>query len=131
YDTAQFEGVAYRPRDPELLDRLYLGLGVENWRSDTVGVDLYLQGGFGLFGRRHELMAGFNGLRRKEAGDYSTAPAPLAEIDIATWDARNAPNPYSQGIDFVYGYTGEFEQHGAFAGARLSLADPLHLILGT
>lgn len=131
YDTSQLEGNAGVPRDPEQLDKLYLFAAIENWKADTMGLDLYLQGAFELFGRKHELMTGFNGLRRREAGDYSNSPQPLAEIDIATWDARQAPGPYSQGINFVYGYTGEYEQYGAFGGARFSLADPLHLIVGT
>ncbi len=131
YDTSQLEANAGFVRDPDMLDTLLLFAAIENWKSDSVGLDLYLQGAFELFGREHELMAGFNGLRRKEAGDYSASPAPLAEIDPATWDARNAPNPYSQGIDFIYGYSGEYEQYGTFAGTRLSLADPLHLIVGT
>lgn len=131
YDTSQLEGNAAVQRDPDLLDKIYLFSAIENWKSDSTGLDVYLQGAFDLLGRRHELMAGFNGLRRKEAGDYSASPAPLAEIDPDTWDARDAPDPYSQGIDYIYGYTGEYEQYGAFAGVRLSLADPLHLILGT
>lgn len=130
YDTSQLEGVVYYERDPEQLDTLYFGPNIEDWGYDTRAADLYVQGRFALFGREHDLMFGFNGMWRDETGAGYYTSEPSAIVDIDTWDARNAPSPYALPFD-GYSYSGEYEQYGIFAGTRLSLADPLHLIVGT
>lgn len=131
YDTHQLESVAARPREAAEVNNIYLYPAIENWHANTQALDLYLQGRFGLLGRQHDLMFGFNGARKDSGGDYSTSPAPLATIDIETWDARQAPGPYSQGMDYIFGWSGEYEQYGVFGGTRFNLLDPLHLIVGT
>lgn len=131
FETQQLEAIAARNRDPADVQNIYLYSQLENWYSDTQALDLYLQGRFGWFGRQHELMAGFNGARKNHGGDGGASPGPLAQIDPATWDPGQAPGPYSQGWNDYGSWSGEFEQYGFFGGARFSLLEPLHLIIGS
>ena len=130
YGTSQLEGMVYREREPELVNKLFFSSNIEKWSSKTNALDLYLTGDFELFDRKHELIAGFNGAWKSERGDGAYTFDPAAEVDIVTWDARKAPSPYA----LPYGnwsYTGEYKQYGGFVGARFNLADPLHIIAGS
>ena len=131
FETQQIEAIAARNRDENDYQNIYLYSQIENWYSDTQALDLYLQGRFALFGRQHELMLGFNGARKDHGGDGGASPTFLAVIDPATWDPSQAPGPFSKGWVDYGSWSGEFEQYGFFGGTRLSLLDPLHMIVGT
>lgn len=130
YKTTQQEGVTFREREPELLEDIYFAPSIERWGSETWAADLFLQGRFNLLGRSHQLMAGFNGSKREEWGNSEYSTGELVPVDIETWDAREAPSPNSVVYE-GYKYAGEYQQYGVFGGARFSLLDPLHLIVGT
>lgn len=96
--------------------------------------DVSLRGSFELFGREHMLVLGANGLRqrdRREAPNYNLVTLPFI-------NSLGSPN--------IYGFTGvaprfpdytadtftttKVNMDGAFGSLRLSIADPLHIILG-
>lgn len=107
--------------------------GFYNTQRDVDGADGYVEGPFRLFGREHQLMAGASYNKRSYAnyGDYQVGGAGLP------WDP----------FDSYLGWTGDISQpewaavlplqsegtitqKAGYAATRLSLADPLKLILG-
>lgn len=92
-------------------------------------LDVYASGPFDLFGRRHELVFGYNGSRSTNTGKEYAVIGPLADPgNFFDWDG-SYPNPgfSAQGDRLLDINT---RQNGAYAAARLSLADPLKLIAG-
>lgn len=92
-------------------------------------VDLYASGPFQAFGRRHELVVGYGGSRTSNTGQEYNAPGALADPgDFFDWNGHY-PKP-----DFpVQGSPLndiDTTQHGFYAAARWSLADPLKLVTG-
>lgn len=90
--------------------------------------DLYASGPFELFGRRHELVLGFNGSKLRVKGqEYQHGT--LAEVgNFFEWDGRY-PMPDFDSVG-TPDTNIDTRQTGLYAAARLSLADPLKLILG-
>jgi outer membrane receptor for ferric coprogen and ferric-rhodotorulic acid len=97
-------------------------------QTDQRALDLYVSGPFDLFGRRHELVAGFNG-SEIEVDGTEFAPGELADTgNFFEWDA-SYPIP-------AFAATGttstdrKTRQQGLYAAARLSVTDPLTLVAG-
>lgn len=86
--------------------------------------DLFASGPFSLFGRRHALTVGYN-FDRRVADNQSVTYAAVPNVDI--FDPDSVPEPDG---DFTRGSANRVTQSGAYAQARLSLADPLTLALG-
>lgn len=86
--------------------------------------DLFASGPFSLFGRRHALTVGYN-VDRRVADNQSVTYAAVPKVDI--FDPDSVPEPDG---DFTRGSANRVTQSGAYAQARLSLADPLTLALG-
>lgn len=86
--------------------------------------DLFASGPFSLFGRRHALTVGYN-VDRRVADNQSVTYAAVPNVDI--FDPDSVPEPDG---DFTRGSANRVTQSGAYAQARLSLADPLTLALG-
>lgn len=89
-------------------------------------VDLSASGEVGLFGRRHEVVVGFNGSRMRDAHEGSGfEPTP---INVYHFDPATLPEPVPGN---AYDGDDRTRQHGLFGVARLNLADSLKLILGS
>ena len=86
--------------------------------------DLYLSGPFSALGRSHHATLGYN-QDRQLIGSRSVNAAPFFDVPV------NDPNSVLE-PDFVYnrGTEGETTQQGIYGQLRLSLADPLTLVLG-
>lgn len=103
----------------------YSGYYVTQRKVDAL--DGYAEGPFRLFGREHELVAGVSYNKR----DYSNTgafdfPAPMDSY--LGWTGTEWPEPnWSPLAVFSYG---KVTQKAAYAATRLSLADPLKLIVG-
>ena len=92
-------------------------------------VDLYASGPFEAFGRTHELVLGYGGSRTSNTGSEFNATGVLPDTgNFFEWDG-SYPKP-----DFPAQGTPlndiDTTQHGVYAAARWSLADPLKLITG-
>jgi|AGTN01.1.fsa_nt_gi TonB-dependent siderophore receptor len=110
------------------------GTGMSIWEGHyegdriTHGVEADVSGPFQLFGREHEMMAGFSGSWSKMDGPQYTVAGPYDTTvpNYFTWNG-NLPKP-------SYYQTGSFQsrtdQVGGYAAARLRLADPLSAIVG-
>lgn len=106
--------------------------GFYNTERKVTGVDGYVDGPFQLFGREHQFMAGLSYNKRDYAnyGDYQVGGAGK------TWDpftsylhwTGNISEPNWNPLALVS--RGTITQKAGYAAARLSLADPLKLIIG-
>jgi outer membrane receptor for ferric coprogen and ferric-rhodotorulic acid len=89
--------------------------------------DLRLTGPFHLAGREHELVAGFNFSRNK--ADFGRIGASDSLPSVSLFDWANYPEPTSWGAR-VSSETWNRRQIAGYGALRLSLADPLKLIVG-
>lgn len=102
--------------------------GFYNTERKVDAVDGYVEGPFQLFGREHQLMAGVSYNKRRYAnyGDYQGGWAPLDN-----YLAGVADFPEPNWVDTLpLQSRGTITQKAGYAATRLSLADPLKLILG-
>ena len=98
--------------------------------NDRSSLDLHLSGPLSLFGREHDLVVGLAGRSAREDADVSGywPPMILADnVDVQNWH-HDAPRPGNPVQDFQT--RSREHQHGAYASARLDVADRTRLILG-
>lgn len=88
------------------------------------GIDLFANGPFELFGRRHNLLIGFNAEVYKSSGKSGRGPN-YSNVFFGDISTLTEPN-----IAYTSGSATETEQHGLYSQLRFSLADPLTLVLG-
>ncbi|HIE0128539.1 ferric-rhodotorulic acid/ferric-coprogen receptor FhuE [Stenotrophomonas maltophilia] len=106
--------------------------GFYNTERKVTGVDGYVDGPFQLFGREHQFMAGLSYNKREYAnyGDYQVGGAGQ------TWDPFASYLNWTGNISepnwnpLALASEGTITQKAGYAAARLSLADPLKLIIG-
>ncbi|EMR4108912.1 TPA: ferric-rhodotorulic acid/ferric-coprogen receptor FhuE [Stenotrophomonas maltophilia] len=106
--------------------------GFYNTERKVTGVDGYIDGPFQLFGREHQLMAGLSYNKREYAnyGDYQVGGPGQTWDPFASylnWTGKIGEpnwNPLALASE------GTITQKAGYAAARLSLADPLKLIIG-
>lgn len=104
---------------------LWRALHQREFRSDVF--DIYASGPFHLLGRKHELVVGASSARME--GKNRLTPFVWSDINIYRFDADSIARP---GGSFpAWPTADETIQRGVYAATRLSLADPLKLILGT
>ncbi|WP_329847777.1 ferric-rhodotorulic acid/ferric-coprogen receptor FhuE [Stenotrophomonas sepilia] len=106
--------------------------GFYNTERKVDGIDGYIDGPFQLFGREHQFMAGLS-YNRREFANYG---------DFQMGGPGTGWNPFSSYLDWTGNIAqpdwnplalasqGTITQKAGYAATRLSLADPLKLILG-
>lgn len=105
----------------------YVGAG--HYRETQNSFDAYATGPFRLMDRDHELVVGASHRRVVFNGDVPYNILLNSGIDIYNWDSGATPKPESQD---KYGWQNTNAKLNSFyATTRLSLADPLKLILGS
>ncbi|MDY1036675.1 ferric-rhodotorulic acid/ferric-coprogen receptor FhuE [Lelliottia sp. CFBP8978] len=109
------------------------GEGASGWGSQDRGkrtldsFDSYASGPFALLGRQHQLMAGASYSRQHNATFSKDGPMDSVGIFNNHWDGSVAEPVWS---DWYQNADDIVRQKSAYTAARLSLADPLSLILG-
>ncbi|KAF1049784.1 TonB-dependent siderophore receptor [Xylophilus sp.] len=106
------------------------GLSAYSWMADdthkqTTG-SLQASGPFSLLGRRHELIVGYSANRR-HSHTYNQKYAIEDIADYRAWDGSYAEPSWTDYPDTSITRTRE---NALYAAARLSLADPLKVIIG-
>lgn len=96
--------------------------GDYNYQRD--GVDVFADGPFELFGRHHNLLLGFNSEIYNSTGKSGTGPT---FANVVFGDLTGLAEPR---IAYTAGSENTTTQRGLYSQARLSLADPLTLVLG-
>ncbi len=102
--------------------------------SDQNAVALVASGPFELLGRRHELTVGAETQRVSTIGTKGFFNvSPITGVDIRTWDPYTSyPEPFASptnGTAYAAG-PGVVGQKGVYATSRLSVTDPLSVLLG-
>ncbi|ORM57810.1 ferric-rhodotorulic acid/ferric-coprogen receptor FhuE [Pantoea rodasii] len=101
------------------------GYNTAKRKEDTA--DAYVTGPYELFGRQHELMAGVTYIRQHDR--YVSASTSFTSADVGDFnDWGNYPEP--DWDDQALSQDNTIRQKSAYIATRVSLADPLHLILG-
>lgn len=106
--------------------------GLYNTERKVDSVDGFVEGPFQLFGREHQFMAGLSYNKRSFAnyGDFQVGGTGTAwgPIDNYLHWTGNFPEPAWNPLSLAS--QGTITQKAGYAATRLSLADPLKLILG-
>ncbi len=105
------------------------GTGYNTAKRKVDGLDAFASGPYELFGRQHELMTGIS-YNRQENNYYSAfeniSPDMLGNYNNYTGQFRETDwSPRTKSTD-----SNITRQKSAYLATRISLADPLHLILG-
>ncbi|MCJ2182565.1 TonB-dependent siderophore receptor [Novosphingobium sp. 1949] len=96
-------------------------------KADQIDAGLRLNGTFALLGREHELTLGAS-YARQDFDYYSFAKGTVASVgDFFEWDGSFAEPEWGARSQVVDRTT---KQWGYYAATRLSLADPIHVVLG-
>ncbi|MDY6949186.1 MAG: TonB-dependent siderophore receptor [Pseudomonadota bacterium] len=130
-------------RNDAMLNLLYLygtpdrdtgiGLGASPYRSDTsreqYSIGVRLAGSFDLFGRSHELSAGYSYI---DQDYFADSRPPLAETvgpvgNFNQWDGSYRQPTYGPA---VVSMDEDTKQTGFYVATRLSLAEPLKVVAG-
>lgn len=98
----------------------------DQWADEDTrdGLDIYAGGPFQLFGRKHNFLLGYNAERYNHVGLYGDGPT---YANVIWGDASALPEPT---IAYTDGSEKDYRQYGPYTQLRLSLADPLTLVLG-
>jgi len=97
-------------------------LQAQSGRNQWFGADANVSGPVVLFGRTHEILIGANYAWRgnlSRSGSFGTTVGDIFDIAVP-----------ERSIAFSFASDARTEQYGGYAQARLSLADPLTLVLG-
>jgi outer-membrane receptor for ferric coprogen and ferric-rhodotorulic acid len=95
-----------------------------NYNYTRDGVDLYAGGPFKFLGRTHELLIGFNAEVYNSAGKSGNGPN-FNNVVFGNLSTLSEP-----AIPYTSGSESETAQHGLYSQLRLSITDPLTLVLG-
>jgi outer membrane receptor for ferric coprogen and ferric-rhodotorulic acid len=106
--------------------------GFYNTERKVTGVDGYIDGPFQLFGREHQFMAGLSYNKRDYAnyGDYQVGGTGQGWDPFASYLDWTGNISEPNWNPLALASEGTITQKAGYAAARLSLADPLKLIIG-
>lgn len=109
-----------------------LGMGASNsWyetQRDQENIDIYVSAPFQLFDQEHEITVGFMHNDQDLVTDRRPASGVAAVGNFFEWDGSYPEPTWGTKAEYTNQYT---KQVGGYAVARLSLADPLKLIVGS
>lgn len=95
-----------------------------NYDYTRDGIDVYANGPFKLFGRRHNALIGYNAELYKSTGKSGTGPK---FNNVPFGDLSTLVEPT---IAYTSGSDSETRQNGFYGQARFSISDPITLVLG-
>lgn len=110
-------------------DAAYPWLGTAKRQQTTAS--LQANGPFTLLGREHELIMGFNGSRQRSQDDsLDPTTGGIAPVgDFRQWDG-SYPEPDWSSYNYTFTNPTRTRENAAYAAVRLSVADPLKVIVG-
>lgn len=104
------------------------GTGYNTGKRKVDAVDTFVSGPYELFGRTHELMAGVS--YSKQQNTYYSAFENISPEELGNFNNYNGQFPESDWDPRTLAQDDTTRQKSAYMATRISLADPLHLILG-
>lgn len=109
----------------------YPVVGGTGWNKGTRkldSVDAYASGPYELLGRQHEMMVGVSYSRQHN--QYFSTWANISPEEAGNFNNWDGSFPETDWGDFSEAQNDTVRQKSVYAATRISLADPLHLILG-
>ena len=104
------------------------GTGWNSGKRKVDALDLFADGGYDLFGRQHNLM--FGGSYSKQSNRYYSSWANVFPDEIGSFNNFNGNFPQTDWAPQSLAQDDTTHMKSLYAATRISLADPLHLILG-
>lgn len=104
------------------------GTGWNSGKRKVDALDLFADGGYDLFGRQHNLM--FGGSYSKQNNRYFSSWANVFPAEIGSFNNANSNFPQTDWAPQSLAQDDTTHMKSLYAATRISLADPLHLILG-
>ena len=104
------------------------GTGYNTGTRKVHALDAFTSGPYQLFGRQHELMAGVSYSRQNNR--YTNAFANLSSDDIGNYNNWDGNIPETNWGELSLAQADTVHQKSAYLATRISLADPLNLIVG-
>lgn len=104
------------------------GTGWNSGKRKVDAVDLFADGGYDLFGRQHNLMLG--GSYSKQNNRYESAWANVFPNEIGSFYTFDGNFPETNWNPQSLAQDDTTHMKSLYAATRISLADPLHLIVG-
>lgn len=104
------------------------GTGWNSGKRKVDALDLFADGGYDLFGRQHNLM--FGGSYSKQNNSYLSSWANVFPAEIGSFNNFNGSFPQTDWAPQSLAQDDTTHMKSLYAATRISLADPLHLILG-
>ncbi|QKJ87724.1 ferric-rhodotorulic acid/ferric-coprogen receptor FhuE [Paramixta manurensis] len=104
------------------------GTGYNTGTRKVDALDLFANGPYQLFGRQHELMAGVS--YSKQTNRYRNTWANISDTELGNFNHYNGGFPETDWGDLSLIQDDKTHMKSAYTATRISLADPLHLIIG-
>lgn len=104
------------------------GTGWNSGKRKVDALDLFADGSYDLFGRQHNLM--FGGSYSKQNNRYYSSWANVFPDEIGSFNNFNGNFPETDWAPQSLAQDDTTHMKSLYAATRVSLADPLHLILG-
>ncbi len=104
------------------------GTGYNTGTRKVDALDLYASGPYELLGRQHQLMVGAN--YSKQHNRYLNDWANISSDELGSYYDYNGNFPQTEWRDLALAQEDKVHIKSAYTATRISLADPLHLIVG-
>jgi len=104
------------------------GTGYNTGKRKVDAIDTFANGNYELFGRQHELMVGTN--YTKQHNIYYSSWENIGDTQLGNYSDYRANFPETDWAPLSLAQEDTVRQKSAYLATRISLADPLHLILG-
>lgn len=104
------------------------GTGYNTGKRRVDAIDTFANGSYELFGRQHELMVGASYSRQNNT--YFSSWANIGDTELGNYNDFNGNFPETDWSPLTLAQNDTIHQKSAYLATRISLADPLHVILG-
>ncbi|MFP2514056.1 ferric-rhodotorulic acid/ferric-coprogen receptor FhuE [Buttiauxella agrestis] len=104
------------------------GTGYNTGKRKVDALDTFANGSYELFGRQHELMIGTSYSRQNNT--YYSSWANISDTEFGNYNNYNGDFPETDWSPLSLAQKDTIHQKSAYMATRVTLADPLHVILG-
>lgn len=124
---------SYFQRDPGETDPYRFKVTTAQYSGDAIdqrAINLTANGPFTLLGRKHELVVGTESVSSKNVGTVGNGSLYGQYFDIRNWDPYTSYPERDVAMPTTTGAPTYIRQQGVYATTRLSITDPLSVLLG-
>ena len=124
---------SYFQRDTGETDPYRFKVTTAQYSGDAIdqrAINLTANGPFTLLGRKHELVVGTESVSSKNVGTVGSGSLYPQYVDIRTWNPYTSYPERDVTMPTTTGAPTYIRQQGVYATTRLSITDPLNVLLG-